>query len=248
MVKRFCLLALLSLVCFNGVYAQNADALAEVDALREDGKFKEALDVLDGLKAQSPNDVEVLWRLARTRVDIGEQTEGDEQEALYEAALADAQSAVQANANHAEAQMALAIAAGRVGLISGTRRKIDLSRIVKDAVDRTIELDPNHPIAYHVRARWNYEVADLGFMERAVVKVVYGGLPKASFEQAALDFEKAIELNNNVINHLELGRTYMKLGEKDKARAALQKALDLPTVDPDDPMHKEEAQRLLRKL
>ena len=57
------------------------------------------------------------------------------------------------------------------------------------------ELDPENEMAYHVRGRWHYGVADLNWIERAVVKTVYGGLPDASFEQAARDLEKARDLN-----------------------------------------------------
>ncbi len=243
-------LVLLALLAFAAGSARaQTGGLAEADRLRETGRFKEAVALLGKMQSAAPNNAEVLWRLARAKVDLGETTTArKDQDALYQGALADANAAVKAGPNNAQAHLARAIAAGRVGLNSGTKQKVNLSRDVKESVDQAIKLDPKEATAYHVRGRWNYEVAGLGFVERAAVKVAYGGLPNASFEQAAKDFQRAGQLDDRVINHLELGKTYLKLGDKAKARTELQKAAAMPNGDPDDPMHKREAQELLRKL
>jgi Tfp pilus assembly protein PilF len=223
-----------------------ADALAAIDAMRDQGAYSEAVIRLEQMQGSHPGNAEVLWRLARTRVDIGEQRASlDEQATHYRAAIEDARRAVEVDPNNAEAHLALAIASGRVGLISPTRQKIELSRDVKEHVDRAIELDPSSGTSYHVRGRWHYEVASLGFVERTVVRVVYGGLPQASYEQAAADFRRSIEAEDTVLDRLELGRTYLKLGDRVRARAELERAVGMPTTDPKDPTHQQEARELL---
>ena len=137
--------------------------------------------------------------------------------------------------------MARAIASGRVGLISGTKEKVRHSREVKESVDRAIALDPNNALAYHIRGRWHYEVASLGFFARAALNLVYGGLPDASYEQALQDLQRANAIEDLVINHVELGKTYLKLDEEAEARAAFQRALDHPSVYPKDDLYKEQA-------
>lgn len=229
--------------------ADTTQALAEVDTLREEGDFRRALARLNGLNRDYPDHAVVLWRLARTKVDLGEQMEReDEQERFYREALTDAEAAIAADSTRAQAYLAAAIAAGRVGLIAGTREKVERSREVKDYVDQALALNPGMPAAYHVRGRWNYEVASLGFFSRAVVRTVYGGLPDASYEAAVENFEKSIELDDRVVDRLELGRTYLALNQGEQAQAEWQQALTLPNKDPDDPMYKEEAQRLLDEL
>jgi tetratricopeptide (TPR) repeat protein len=219
--------------------------LAEVDDWIDGGQFAKARTTLEQMRQARPQDPEVLWRLARVKVDVGEQTrDKNKQRALYLDAHRDAEAAVQAGPNSADTYLTRAITAGRVALLSGSREKVERSRGVKEDVDRAIALDPANASAYHVRGRWNYEVADLGFVERAVVKVVYGGLPDASFEQAARDFQQALQVEDKVIHHLELGRTYLKLGRKAEAQAEFLRVLALPDTDPDDPMHKQEARRL----
>ncbi len=248
-MRRFLLTTLTALLFTMGAAAQTVSPFGEIDRLRNEGKYREALAALDRLKDGKADRSEVLWRVARTKVDQGETVgAGKEQAALYRAALADAEEAVKADARNPQAHLSLAIAAGRVGLISSSKQKIELSRRVKESVDKTLELDPGESVAYHVRGRWNYEVANLNFMERTVVKMVYGGLPNASFEAAAADFNKALQLDDRVINHLELGKTYLKLNDKSRAKAEFQKAVKLPDGDPDDPAHKKEAREYLKKL
>ena len=223
-------------------------ALETVDEMRTSGEFESALDRLQTLSEENPDNAEVLWRLSRTKVDIGEQvaeSNEDRMERLYQEALADANSAISADTSNANAHLSVAIAAGRVGLISGTREKVRQSRTVKEHVDRAIELDSSLAAAYHVRGRWNHEVASLGFFSRSIVKIVYGGLPDASYEAAVENFQKSIELDSRVIDHLEIARTYIEMDQEDKAREHLQTALNLPEKDPDDPQYKEEARELL---
>ena len=230
-------------------HAQSEDlstTLDEVDSLRVVGDFRQAFATLNDLVQDHPDNAEVLWRLSRTKVDIGEQRTRDEERAqFYEQAFADAEAAIAADTTNARAYLAGAIAAGRVGLISGTRKKVEMSRTVKEYVDRAIALNPDLPAAYHVRARWNYEVASLGFFSRTIVRAVYGGLPDASYEAAVENFERSIALDDRVVDRLELGRTYMAMDQEDLARTELEKALTLPNKDPDDPQYKEEARELL---
>jgi len=62
------------------------------------------------------------------------------------------------------------------------------------------------------------------------------------------DLQRAIELETRVHNHLELGRTYLKLGRPDEARTQLQMALDLPPTDPFALRDKAKARQLLENL
>lgn len=224
-------------------------ALAEVDSLREAGAFRDAFGQLNTLRNEHPDHAGVLYRLAFTRVDIGEQADSDRQrETLYSEALDDAEAALQADTSSANAHLAMAIAQGRVALSAGTKEKIGRSRAVKQHADRAIEINPDLAAAYHVRARWNREVADLGFFSRAIVKTVYGGLPEASFEQAVEDFKTAIQKEDKIVHHLELARTYMKMDRESDARSELQKVLAMDASDPDDPMHKRDARKLLDEI
>jgi tetratricopeptide (TPR) repeat protein len=224
-------------------------ALAPVDTLRAQGDFRGALSRMSSLRGEYGDEVELLWRMALTRVDIAKTL--DEKGARtqqYEQALTLAEAALTTNASNAHAHLAKAVVEGRMALDAGTRERVQRSRLVKKHADRAIELDSTLDGAYHTRARWNREVSDLNFFERAVVKTVYGGLPESSFEQAVRDFKRAIELHDERFHRLELGKTYIKMDQPDKAREQLQLVTDMPAREPFDQRYLEEATALLNDL
>jgi Tfp pilus assembly protein PilF len=70
-----------------------------------------------------------------------------------------------------------------------------------------------------------------------------------SLEQSASYLERAITIDaGDVTSHLELARTYAKMGRRDDVRAELRKAIDAPVRERLDAVQKEEAARLLAEL
>jgi tetratricopeptide (TPR) repeat protein len=109
-------------------------------------------------------------------------------------------------------------------------------------VDKSIALDPRNDLAWHVLGVWQYEIANLNSILRAIAGLVYGSIPSASNEDAVKAFKKALELNpRRVANHVELGRTYLVMGKKAEAKAELEKGLSLPDQQRDDPDVKQRA-------
>lgn len=225
-------------------------SLARVDSLRTHGHFRAALARLDELARELDEPPEVLWRQAILWADLGKEADGERRTLTFSRqALSVAEKALAVDSANGWAHVAKAVAAGRVAKgENSTKKSIQLSREVKQHADRAIELDSTLGAAYHVRARWHREVADLNFMQRVVVKTVYGGLPEASLEQAVADFRTAIDLERRAYHHLEIAKTYEKMGRTEEAKEALQAALDAPYADPFDPEYKQEARRHLTEL
>jgi tetratricopeptide (TPR) repeat protein len=204
---------------------------------------------LSALRADSTN-CEALWKVARAYVDIGEVSEKNLQRQYYFQAEKTARRAVQHCPEVPDAHFMLAVSTGRIALYEGGATKFKLSKIVKAEVDTTLMLDPNHFGAWHVKARWARELASQGFLKRTLINTILGGMPEeATMENAVAWLKKAVEIApEHINNHLELGRTYIMLKRYEEARPHLQKVLDLPVSDADDPAHKEEAKKLLRKI
>lgn len=224
--------------------------LATIDSLRAERDFRTALARLESLAESHPRDVDILWRMSILWSDVGKAAESAPlTRHAYQQALSVAETAVSVDAARAWAHTAKAVAAGRVAnQTDSNRESIRLSREVKEHADRAIELDTTLGAAYHVRARWHREVASLNVLQRIVVKTVYGGLPNASYEQAVQDFKRAIALESRAYHHLELGKTYARMGRTPAAREELRAALQTPRADPFDPEYKEEARRRLADL
>ena len=170
-------------------------------------------------------------------------------EAVYEEALTFARHAVEVNEGHGEGWFQVGQALGRLALFRGGKTKVEMSKEVKQVFEKALELDPRHAGALHGLARWHREVANLSWFLMTFAKILYGGLPPASNEEAVNLFKRAIEVEpDNVSHHLELGKTYLEMKEKDLARQEFETVGRLPAVFFEDAQYKEEAEQLLRRL
>lgn len=225
-------------------------SFSTVDSLRTMGKFRAALARLDELSQQERNTVEVLWRQSILWADLGKEASSESRSlTFYRQALAVAEEALSADPSHGWAHASKALAAGRVAsLTNSTKKSVQLSRTVKKHADRAIQVDSTLAAAYYIRARWHCEVANLNLIQRMVVKTAYGGLPDASYDRAVRDFQEAIRLETRTYHHLELGKTYRQMGDRDAARRQFRIALSIPRADPFNPEYKREARKYLAKL
>jgi tetratricopeptide (TPR) repeat protein len=228
-----------------------ADAMARGDAAYARADLVMAQSEYTAGLAAAPHRFPLLWRLARVESERSEDAKGDDQRELTSNSVIHARDAVASAPDSALGHVWLAVALGRQALREGPKTRLSLAREVKSEVDRAIEIDPTIGRAYHVRAAWNRKIASLSTLERFAANSVLGGVPKgATMDNAVRDFEKAIELEPNYLNHhLELGRTYMDLHREDDARREFEKVLSLPPVsNPRDPHYQADARELLGKL
>jgi tetratricopeptide (TPR) repeat protein len=172
-----------------------------------------------------------------------------ERKTQAEQALAYARRAVELAPENAVNVLSLAICYGKMGVYGDTRAKIDYSRLVKIEAERAAALDPNYDWAQHVLGRWHYEVADLGVAKRFFVRLIYGGLPAASFEEAIRRLERAVALApNRVPHHLELGFAFLAAGRVADARASFARGLALPSTELYDESSKQRAREALARF
>ncbi|MGC4103507.1 hypothetical protein [Ferruginibacter sp.] len=83
-------------------------------------------------------------------------------------------------------------------------------------------------------------------IERAAVKVFYGGFPPSSLKDGIAAFEKAKALTPGfILNYLELAKAYHRNNQDDKAIALLNEMMKLPNHTEDDPTIKETGKKLL---
>lgn len=166
----------------------------------------------------------------------------------YEAAQKYAAIALKVEPANSAANCMMAIALGRVSLEKSGKEKIKAAKEIRKYADIALKNDPSNFKAWHVLGRWNFEISNLSFIEKTAVKVLFGGVPKASIEDAVKAFEKAKELSPTfVINYFELARAYKKNNQKTKAVAALNTMLKLPNSTEDDEATKQMAKKLLKQ-
>jgi tetratricopeptide (TPR) repeat protein len=231
-----------------GNKAQDIEPLLK-DARQFEASFKDEAALqkyLQAVKIQ-PGNLTVLCKISELYNLAGkDQSAKDKQKQDYLNAKTYAQKALQVNANNAEANVMMSAAMGRMALIASGKDKINAVKDIKSYAEKAIRLDPNGFKAYHVLGKWHYEVSDLSGIEKWLVKIVYGGLPPASYDDALRYYEKCRQLNPNfVLNYLEMAKVYHRKDNDKKAIELLQIMLKLPDNTSNDAAAKEEAKELM---
>jgi tetratricopeptide (TPR) repeat protein len=238
------------------VLAQTAaDHVREGDAAYAALNDAMALEHYQAALALEPNNYEALYKASRAMVDIADvipasdKDQKERQKAAYTEATALARKAVAANPNDTWGHFQLAAANGKRLLMLGKKEQIDASKQVRAEIDKALELDPTNHLAYHALGRWHRRMAEIGGAKRFFGGIIYGSIPKGSFDESEKNLRKAIELHPEYINHyLELGLTLLELKKTDEATQCFQKALDLPKTTSKDDVLKEQARAELDKL
>ncbi len=204
-------------------------------------QFKEALKL-------QPQSVYVLTKCSELCSRIGNREKNTKtRDAYYAAAQSYARTALQYHPGNDEANVAMAIAIGRVALLKSGKEKISAVKDIKKYADLALKANNRNFKAWHIIGKWNYEVSNLNMMERAATRVFYGGLPSASLKESIRAYEFAKGLSPGfVLNYLELAKAYHRNDEEQKAIALLKIIPTLPSKTEDDPRIKAEAAALLK--
>lgn len=223
--------------------------MASADSARGEGQYDIELAMLLHARAKDSTQVEVLWRLTRAYVELGElATKKSQKKRFYEAAMVHGQSAIRADSESCIAFTWISIAEGVTANVVGFKEQIRLAWLIRDHALKAIQLDPESDIAYHVMARWHAEIASIGGLKRTMANLFFGDLPKASYEESIAYYRRAIELHDQVHHRLELAKVYLRMDELDMAQQKLEYVLTMSSERRLDDKYKDEARLLLANL
>jgi tetratricopeptide (TPR) repeat protein len=221
---------------------------AQFDDSRALEEYRKALEL-------EPENYEALWKVARALIDVADALPAKDpatparQKKMYAEAEDYARRAVKVNPHDTWGHFFLSAAMGKRALMLGKKEQIEMSRQIKAEIEKAIELDPRNDLAYHALGRWHRRMAEIGGVKRALGGLLYGDIPRGSFEESEKCFKKAIELKPDYTNHyLELGRTYLAMGKKDLAIQAFEKCLECPVTTSKCELYKKEASEELARL
>lgn len=146
--------------------------------------------------------------------------------------------------------MAECVSKGRLALFSDNKTKVRLAKEAQEAARAALALEPGNDLAHHLMGRWHYEMAQINFVMRQLIRIVYGAaLSPGRFEDALSEFESAVSLNpHKLIHRVELGRTHLRLGHRRQAYEQLSASLALEVEDINAKLQREDAELLLDKL
>ncbi len=229
--------------------AESADSLiAEGDLFYAKLQASEALKYYLPAEKLEPNNVRLLVHISREyRHLMSDETDRTSKVRLGSVAVEYAKRAVAVDPKDPDAQLAVAISYGQVQPYEGDRQRFDAVHVIKNAADKTIQLDPHNDLGWHVLGRWYEGLAEVDPMHRTLAQTL-GGLPPATYEEAATCFEKAMQLNpNRLMHYIALGKVYVEMGKKEEGCRLIEKGLAMQNTEKDDPQTKHEGEEILAK-
>jgi len=224
------------------------------DKYYKEFKNEKALEVFQKADVEFPDNWEIMWRISRCYVDIGEHlpTSTSEQEdaqfAKYELALEYADKSVSLAPDQSVTYLRRAIANGRIALFKGVFSVADVVEMVRMDCEKAIELNNGgndiQGVVHYVLGRTHDKISDKWAPARSVL-----GLGWADIDSALVHYEKAVQLKPNfVMIYLDYARANIEESKYEKARELLNKAIESPIEDEDDEVRKEEAKALLEEI
>ncbi|KAG8441865.1 hypothetical protein GDO86_010880 [Hymenochirus boettgeri] len=224
--------------------------LDRADYLYGSGETSKLYELLSQYKES--NNVEVLWRFARAARDLSllDVTSRDEKKRLAYESLEFAKKALEIDESCWAAHKWYGICLSDVGEYEGIKTKIGNAYIIKDHLEKAIELNPNDATTIHVIGLWCYMFADLPWYQVKIASALFGAPPSATFEEALGYFQQAEEVDPNFYskNLLYLGKTYLKLNNKPLALHWLIRAKDFHPRSEEDIEVQKEATATLKNL
>jgi tetratricopeptide (TPR) repeat protein len=177
-----------------------------------------------------PNDSEILWRISRAYVDIGEHLAENQQEAYFEKAINYADKAISANPKNAQGYLRKSIALGKLALFKGVFKSISIVKQVKANLDTCLSLNPNEPTGHYVLGRTHHKLCEKPKIARSLL-----GLGWAEETISEKEYLKAISLDPTfIMYHYDFALLLQELGKKDEADKQFKLILTLPIRDEDD--------------
>ncbi len=233
---KFFSIVLIQLFVITGAFSQTASEwIKKGDDLDSSRKTKEALEAYQKANTQQPDQAPVLIKIAKQYGDLMPFLKGNARKEAAQKSLDYSRKAVAIAPKLSDSHLALALSLGKITEFLGNKEKLEASREIKTAADQALKLNPKSDYAHHMLGRWHQEIADIGGGTRLLAKVVYGGIPQGSYQEALDHFEKARKINSNrLIHHIEYGRTLAMMGKNEDAKRELKKALAMPNREADD--------------
>jgi tetratricopeptide (TPR) repeat protein len=208
-----------------------------------------ALEYYLRAEKMAPEELRVLLPIARQYRHLMADAQAKEEKVrLGRIGLRYAERAVAIAPEDGQAHLSVALSLGKMMVFLGPKEQASTCMDLKDAVDRTLQLDPVNDLAWHILGRWHRNLAEVSGLKRFLANAMFG-LPKGSNEEAERCLNKAIDLNpSRLMHYIELGRVCAQEGRKDEARRLIEQGMAMPNVEKDDPDIKERGRETLARL
>lgn len=225
--------------------------IEKADAMYSSNNISKLYDFLK--KYESSLDVEILWRLSRAARDYATKdktVEKGKKKQLHYEAFEFAKRALDLDENHYASHKWFAITIGDIGDYEGVKSKISNAFLIRDHLERAIELNPNDATTIFCMGMWCYTFAEMPGWQHRIASFVFATPPSSTYKEAVHYFQKAERADPNFYstNLLMLGKCFNKLGDMKRALMYLDRTVKYPAITNEDCENRAEAQQLMDEL
>lgn len=244
---------ILFFACWASLSAQGQtveEIVAQAQQLEKQMKEHEALEKYREALQVSPGHVQSFTQasLLSGREGARQKDKAAKQEFFNNAKIY-AYEALKVEPENAEANYAMAVALARIGQISGAKEKVAAAKEVKKYADLALKFKPDYAEAWHLIGKWNFDLYNLGTIEKAAAKVLFGGVPPGTMEDAIAAYEKCLKLKPSFIqNYYDLALAYRQNNQETQGMEVLNKGMKMRPIYQDDPGYKAEMKKMLEDM
>uniref|UniRef100_A0AAV1UHN3 Regulator of microtubule dynamics protein 1 n=1 Tax=Peronospora matthiolae TaxID=2874970 RepID=A0AAV1UHN3_9STRA len=225
--------------------------LERADELFEQKEHARTREYLNTELQEYPSCVEMLWRLARAcNCLIDEETSTDEKRVLAFEGLAAAEKAYALDSDLAASNKWMAIMTSTVGGFCDLKERIAGAYVIRDHIERAIELDPTDATSHNILGQWCLAFADMTWIEKRVATALFSTPPTATYEEAAQHFQAAESISPGFWkkNVLLLAQTYLKMQRTKETEQWLRRAETVPVKTKEDEEVARDIAKLMKQL
>ena len=152
--------------------------------------------------------------------------------------------------HRAVGHIARCVSRGRLALVMDNKTKVQLAKDAAEDAANALRLEPDNDLAHHLMARWHFEMAGLNAVARTLIKWFFGAsLMQGTYTDALKHYRIASDLcPSRAIHTVEIGRTLLKLGDKEGAVKELKKAQEMEIEDINAKLQVQDAKIALASL
>ncbi len=207
---------------------------------------------LDAYKLE-PDKYEVLYRLARSYNDLGEEyyeyRKKDSSEIMIKKAIEFSEKLKNNFPDSAASYAYLAMSYGNQALYEGGKEKIKLAHKIEENAKKSLQINPDQYLSYVILGIYYRQIADLSWFERMFANTFFGDVPDGTFEQSVEMFKKALEVKpRTIVASFQLALTYNLMSETEKEKKLLKELLTYPQKNFRDKFAIRKAKKKLKEL
>jgi hypothetical protein len=234
------------------LFSQDVNVLfKEASNFERSVKEESALDKYKQILATDPANLKALVKSSELCAAIGSRQVDNKAKADFLNGAKDyADKAVAIDANSADANYARGLAASKLAAIEPENKKAVAH--LKDAYTYTIKalsINPDHGRSNYLMGKWHFEMVTQPWVKKAAVKVLFGGIPASTMEDAVRYMEKCRVIEPYYVqNFYDLATAYKIDHKPAKAIEVLNQLVKLPIRTGDDAELKAKGKKLLSEM